>query len=172
MECGTGSGRCAQASSGTSSGDRGSGRRGIPAFPFCHVTLRGRKPRPGYPEEPKTLGEHLRKRRVDLGLRQKDAAERLGANPKTYENWEQEKYEPEFRFLPAIIEFLGYDPTPEPSTLRERIRAARHRQGISQEELARRLGIDPSTVTAWESGAVKKRYPRFVELFESYVESL
>ena len=60
------------------------------------------------------MGEHLRKRRLDLGLRQKDAAERLGASPKTYEYWEQGKYEPEFRFLPAIIAFLGYDPTPEP----------------------------------------------------------
>jgi transcriptional regulator with XRE-family HTH domain len=84
----------------------------IPAFLFCHVTLRGRKPRPGYPEEPSTVGEHLKKRRLDLGLRQKDVAGELGVNFKTYENWEQGKYEPATRFLPAVIGFLGYDPSP------------------------------------------------------------
>jgi transcriptional regulator with XRE-family HTH domain len=153
-------------------GDRQDGRRDIPAFPFCHVTLRGRKPREGYPEEPSTIGEHLRKRRLDLGLRQKDAARAIGANFKTYENWEQEKYEPEVRFWPGMIRFLGYDPSPEPKTLGERIQATRYRQGISQRELARRLGIDPSTITAWEAGTVEKPYPRFLRLFEEYVESV
>jgi len=155
--------------SDTSSAGPPGARTDIPAFPFCHVTLRGRKPRPGYPEEPKTIGEHLRKRRLDLGLRQKDVAERLGAHYKTYDNWEQGKHEPEFRFLPAIVAFLGYDPTPEPATLAEKIRATRHRQRISQEELARRLRIDPSTVTAWESGAVNRPYPRFAKMFKRYV---
>jgi DNA-binding XRE family transcriptional regulator len=49
--------------------------------------------------------------RLDLGLRQKDVAERIGANPKTYENWEQERYEPEVRFIPAVTAFLGIDPS-------------------------------------------------------------
>ncbi|MEO6191592.1 MAG: helix-turn-helix transcriptional regulator [Thermoanaerobaculia bacterium] len=118
------------------------------------------------------MGQHLKKRRLDLGLRQKDVAEKLGANPKTYEYWEQEKYEPEFRFLPAILSYLGYDPRPEPKTLAERIQATRHRQGISQRELARRLGLDPSTITAWEAGTVEKPYPRFTRLFEEYVKSV
>jgi hypothetical protein len=42
-------------------------------------------------------------------------------------------------------------------------------QGISQEELARRLGVDPSTVIAWEAVTVRKPYRRFVELFEGYM---
>jgi DNA-binding XRE family transcriptional regulator len=98
-------------------------------------------------------------------------AGRIGANQKTYENWEQEKYEPEVRFWPGVIGFLGYDPRPEPRTLAERIRATRRGQGISQGELARRLGIDPSTVTAWEAGTVEKPFARFARLFEKYVES-
>lgn len=83
-------------------------------------TLRGRKPRPGYPEEPSSLGEHLKKRRLDRELRQKDVAAELGVNFKTYENWEQGKYGPEIRFLPAIIRFLGYEPSPTPVSLPER----------------------------------------------------
>ncbi|HEX4962475.1 MAG TPA: helix-turn-helix transcriptional regulator [Thermoanaerobaculia bacterium] len=135
--------------------------------------MRGRKPRPGYPEEPQTLGEHLKKRRLDLGLRQKDAAREVGANFKTYENWERGRYEPEVRFLPAVIAFLGYDPAPVGPALPlgERIRAARRRQGLTQEELAYRLGIDPSTVAAWETGTVRKPSPRFARLFEEYARS-
>ena len=96
------------------------------------------------------MGEHLKRIRLDLGLRQ-EAAAQLGVNFKTYENWEQGKYEPEDRFFPAVIRFLGYDPSPAPVTLPDRIRAARRRQGISQRELARKLGLDPATVQAWEA---------------------
>jgi transcriptional regulator with XRE-family HTH domain len=141
-------------------------------LPFCHVTLRGQKPRPGYPEHPATIGEHLKKRRLDRGLRQKDVARELGVNFKTYENWEQGKYEPEIRFLPAVIRFLGYDPSPAPVSLPDRIRAARRRQGISQRELARRLGLDPVTVWAWEAGRVQRLYPRLTRLFEEYVKEV
>jgi len=94
-----------------------------------------------------------------VGLRQKDVAGELGANFKTYENWEQEKYEPEIRFLPAVIRFLGYDPSPSPVPLPDRIQAARRRQGISQRELARRLGLYPATVCAWETGKVRRPVP-------------
>ena len=116
------------------------------------------------------MGDHLKKRRMDLELRQKDVAGQLGVCKGTLENWEQGKYEPEFRFLPAIIHFLGYDPRTEPQSLGERIRATRHEQGISQQELARQLGLDPSTVTAWERGEVCRPFPRFLRLFEEYVE--
>jgi hypothetical protein len=51
--------------------DRSAFHTGIPAYPFCHVTLRGRNPREGYPEEPGTVGEHLKKRRLDLKLLQR-----------------------------------------------------------------------------------------------------
>jgi transcriptional regulator with XRE-family HTH domain len=134
--------------------------------------LRGQKPREGYPEEPRTVGEHLKRRRFDLGLRQKDVAREVGANFKTYENWERGRTEPEVRFFPAVIRFLGYDPSPVPVSLPDRIRAARRRKGISQLELARRLGLDPTTVQAWEGGTVRRPYPRLVRLFENYIKGL
>jgi transcriptional regulator with XRE-family HTH domain len=121
---------------------------------------------------PSTIGEHLKKRRLDLGLRQHDIAVLLGVCKGTLENWEQGLNEPEVRFLPAIIGFVGYDPNPEPETFAERIRAARRREGLSQRELARKLGLDPTTVQAWEAGEVRKPYPRFSRLFEEYVEEI
>jgi len=42
----------------------------------------------GYSVVPKTLGEHVRKRRLDLGLEQAQVAERIGVTTSTVYNWE------------------------------------------------------------------------------------
>ena len=47
-------------------------------LPACRVTLRGRKSRPGYSNDPKTLGEHLLRVRLDGGLPQRRVAEAIG----------------------------------------------------------------------------------------------
>jgi len=39
-------------------------QRFIHKLPPCRVTLRGRKSRPGYPEDPRTSREHLRRARL------------------------------------------------------------------------------------------------------------
>lgn len=79
---------------------------------FCHVTLRARRPLPpGYPTALTTVGDHLRKRRLDLGLSFKQAAARLGVHFTTLMNWELRQREPAARFTPAVVRFLGYDPT-------------------------------------------------------------
>jgi hypothetical protein len=45
------------------------------ALPFCHVQLTARKQLlPAYPHELRTLGDHLRKPRIDLGLLQSNVA--------------------------------------------------------------------------------------------------
>lgn len=119
------------------------------------------------------MGEHLKKRRLDLGLRQKDVAQEVGATVQTVTNWEKGRTEPEPRHYPGIVRFLGYDPRAAPtSCLGERLRSARLRQGLTQRQLADLLDVDPVTVWAWETGRVRKPYPRLVQLFEEYVESV
>jgi transcriptional regulator with XRE-family HTH domain len=61
-----------------------------------------------------TLGEHLRKRRMDLGITQKEAARRLEVDQWTVINWERGRTRPARRALPRIARFLGSDP-PVPS---------------------------------------------------------
>jgi transcriptional regulator with XRE-family HTH domain len=57
-------------------------------------------------------------------------------------------------------------------SLLDRIQWTRRRQGLSLRELARRLGLDPGTVEAWETGAIVKPFARIAEIFERYVEGV
>ena len=125
-------------------------------MPFCHVHLRGQRPLPpAYPRQLRTLGDHLRKRRLDLGLLQKDVARQLGANADTVKNWEVGHTDPALWFVPRIIRFLGYvsfDTTRDSSPLADRLKAYRRLHGVSQKQLATRFGVDPSTILQWEHG--------------------
>lgn len=60
--------------------------------------------------DPKTLGEHIKKRRLELKLTQKEAAKRLKVNAWTVLNWEKGDTKPTCGVEKNIVEFLGYDP--------------------------------------------------------------
>jgi DNA-binding XRE family transcriptional regulator len=93
-------------------------------LPFGRIELKGQKIKP-FSEQPVTLGEHLRKRRLELGLFQREVAHLLAADSHSVSEWEKDHAKPGIRFWPAIIGFLGYDPHPEPRTLGEGLRAKR-----------------------------------------------
>jgi len=78
-------------------------------------------------------------------------ADRLGADEASVWNWEKNRSSPALRFVPRIIEFLGYQPNDtKPESHGQRIVAWRRLQGLTQKKLARRLGVDPSTIASWE----------------------
>jgi transcriptional regulator with XRE-family HTH domain len=128
-------------------------------LPFCYKTLTAKKPsEKPYPKELKTIGDHIRKRRLDLGLFQKDVAATIGVDICTVTNWENGRCGPALRVMPRILEFLGYEPSAfEPSMLGKAIKQYRRMRGISQKELARRLDIDPSTLAKYEAGRNTRR---------------
>lgn len=117
------------------------------------ITLKALKPKET-DFEPQTSGEHVRKRRLELRLTQKQAAERLGVNRWTVLNWEKGHTEPPIEFMAAIIRFLRYDPFPEPKNIAERLLAKRRAMGWSIKKAARQLGVDPGTWRNWEQGGV------------------
>ena len=122
---------------------------------FCGLTLNAQKPSsPAYPHKLQTLGDHLRKRRLDLGLKQIEVAEILGAHEMSIVNWEKNIKSPTPKFIPKIIELLGYNPLPDISSmpLAERITSYRKMCGFSQEEFAKIIGVDPGTLGKWENG--------------------
>ena len=96
-------------------------------MPFCHFEVRTAKPKPvRYPKELKSLGNHIRARRIDLGLLQSQVAELIGVHPMAITNWEGNASRPPVQYIPAIIRFLGYDPlTSEAAPFPERLLAAR-----------------------------------------------
>ena len=52
-----------------------------------------------YPIRPRTIGEKLKKKRLDMGLYQKDVAEIIGVDVNTVTNWEKGRCKPTKKFL-------------------------------------------------------------------------
>jgi len=103
----------------------------IPVLPFCHSEIRAaRRQISRYPKELNTLGDHLRKRRMDRELLQRQVAALLGVHPLTISNWERNATTPPVSSFPAIIEFLGYNPSPQ-RNLQEQLLAKRRSLGLS-----------------------------------------
>lgn len=119
-------------------------------MPFLQIELEAPKPSK-IPQILKTLGDHIRKPRLERGLLQKDVARYLGVDETTVYNWERNGTEPRLKYIPKVIEFLGYIPGIfKRKTIGERILVYRYLRGITQRALAGELDVDPSTLGRWE----------------------
>jgi DNA-binding transcriptional regulator YiaG len=65
-----------------------------------------------YPAQPKSLGEHLRKKRIDLSLSMTQLSQflNLGVSDATIEKWEKDISRPSEPYWKRIVEFAGFDP--------------------------------------------------------------
>ena len=65
-----------------------------------------------YPTNPKTLGDHLRKKRIDLQLSMTQLAKLLGVGvtDTAIEKWEKNQNRPTYEHRMRILDFLGFDP--------------------------------------------------------------
>jgi transcriptional regulator with XRE-family HTH domain len=88
-------------------------------------------------------------------------AGQFGVRTETLANWELGKAKPLVRHMARVIRFLGYDPVPAADGLPGRLRAARRRLGLTQAEVAARLGLDEGTVQDLEHG--RRRLSRKVQ---------
>lgn len=106
---------------------------------------------------------------MDLRLQLKEAAKRLGTGATSVAQWESGARRPAIRQWPALLRFLGYDPRPQEERLEERLKHHREARGWSQDEAARRLGVNPSVLWRWETG---RRQPkgRYLERVYSFLE--
>jgi DNA-binding XRE family transcriptional regulator len=58
----------------------------------------------------RTYGDHVRAKRLDSGLLQRQVADIIGVDETTIYNWENNRVEPAAQLVPRIIQFLGYSP--------------------------------------------------------------
>ena len=93
------------------------------------------------------LGERIQAKRMMLGISQSELARRLGIDKKSIREWEYGRLAPSKTRVQTLIEWLnGSDDV----LLCDRIREMRHRVGMTQKELAARLGCNVDAIKAWE----------------------
>jgi ribosome-binding protein aMBF1 (putative translation factor) len=122
------------------------------AYPTFRWELAARRPIEGYPETLEHIGHHILRRRLELGLQQKEAARQLGVHPGCLENWEYGRTRPADRFMPAVSRFLGYNPSPAPRSMAQRVAYERVACGWSRKRLATLASVDEATVRRIEAG--------------------
>ena len=89
--------------------DMGPVQHGRVAFlPFVPVCLKSLRKSP-FDFELQTLGEQIRKKRLGLGLSQKEVGERLGVTSFTVLNWEKGKTEPLERLMRKTLDFMNQE---------------------------------------------------------------
>lgn len=114
-----------------------------------------------------SLGDHIRKKRLDLDLMQKDIAKILKVEKETVWNWENNRGEPEIKYYPAIMDFLGYCPYVKPQTWGEKLKLFRTHSGLTFKQLAKNIGVDPCSLQRWEKGKIKP-WKSMVSVVENY----
>lgn len=92
-----------------------------------------------------------------LHMSQAAAARALSVSEDCLCYWENGRNNPQISQYPAIIAFLGYYPFDhETDTFGGKIKRYKYEHGLSNEKLAKLLGVDESTVANWERN---KRMP-------------
>ncbi|HKI51942.1 MAG TPA: helix-turn-helix transcriptional regulator [Geothermobacteraceae bacterium] len=119
-------------------------------------------------EDPVTLGDHLRRRRFELGLYQKDVAVKIGVTASTLWNWEH-NWTIDLRYFPRVIKFLGYNPISCPDDLMEKLAWYKQVNGLTFKDLGAEMGRDPEQLSDWLAGRHNpcRRNQEEVELFLS-----
>jgi transcriptional regulator with XRE-family HTH domain len=127
---------------------------------------------PQYNPKPQTIGEHIRKKRIQSKLLQKVAADQLGIDENTLTGWELERNQPSMKYYPAIISFLGYYPFDhETESLAGKLKQIRHYYGLTFKECAQRLSISVDAAMRWERGK-PVAYPSTRKLIEHVWQQL
>ena len=131
-----------------------------PILPFCFFTIKVSSEafktfifrKKGVVPLPRTLGEHLRHRRLTMDLRQEDVARQLGTLREVYERWERDERQPVISEWPGILSFLGCYPFSQ-ETAADLVLKARRCQGAAQKGLANLLGVIHQLLRRWEHGS-------------------
>ena len=112
----------------------------------------GQKPtNPAYPTKLVTIGDHLRKVRLDRGLKQVEVAEILKTDVRNVFRWETTDRTPLPFLSKRVLKFIGYIPIDlDAASLAEQLYWARQVAGLSQEQAAKEIGVSEQTIVFTE----------------------
>jgi len=79
-------------------------------------------------------------------MTQAEVAKEIGVCEPSVLFWEANTVNPEIRYMPAVIRFLGYNPLPVAKTLAEQLVRHRTTLGMPQKDAARTMGVDQGTL--------------------------
>jgi transcriptional regulator with XRE-family HTH domain len=141
------------------------------AFLICKKELIGYRPmNPNYPQELVTLGDHLRKVRLDRRIYQSDVAKALGVTNDSINNWENNHCEPKVSQAKSIIKFLGYIPYKyQKKAIGEQLFVARQVSGLSFRRLSKKIKIDPGTLALVEKN-IRTPISRIRKIIQNFIE--
>lgn len=143
----------------------------------CHYQIHAPKPpsrvitpRP-YPYAPVTLGDYLRKKRLDLNLTQKQvAADILKTSVQNIRNWEANRGQISLCFRPKINEFIGFCQCDVSLPLGLRLKERRENFGLSIKKLSIILNVDVCTIAYWERGEHQPSQ-KSIKIIEGFLKS-
>lgn len=138
----------------------------LPFVPYTRKVLISK----GFQGDPQTVGQHILRKRLEVGLTQRQLGERLGVDMYSVSNWEKGKTKTfPAKVMPAVIGFLGYNPEPKPEEVGAQLRWKRRSLGWTTAEAARRNSVDQSTWEAWENREDWPNYPRFRNFLQEFL---
>ncbi len=110
------------------------------------------------------------KRQLELGLTQLQLAKSFGVAECTVTSWEKNRSNPTLKGLSKIVEFLGHIlELRVPRSLGDTMIEYKRRRGINQETMAKRFGVDPTTLCRRErdesgqTGRLSKKVQAFID---------
>ncbi len=123
-------------------------------YPFFSASLTARRPTPaGIPEECRTLGDHIRKARIERGEYQTDLAKLFRVTPDTVTCWELNRNKVGRINYPVIKRYLGYLPEEyELTELAYKLVYYRWKHDLSMQRLAKIIGVDYTCIQSAEHG--------------------
>ena len=117
-----------------------------------------------------TLGDHIRKKRIEETRMQQDVAKILGVWEDAITYWETNRSHPQIRYYSAIISFLGYYPFDhETESFAGKVKKLRYTKGYSYKQLGAALEVNGSTIRAWE---LAKNTPTGSQIVEIKIQAL
>lgn len=97
---------------------------------------------------PVTIGDYLRKTRLERKLSQPKVAKIIGVTASIVTYWELNQRIPTVKKMPKIVSFIGYFPFEwKNESLKTQINYAKMMAGHSVEDMAQEIGCHPCTIT-------------------------